>query len=305
MITTLQLAQRLARHLKVENAFQLDADVSLDVLAAINAGIAALYRELPSLYKRTTVSHTLRAPRKLTATFISKYGHAVNDATFEPEMIGCTLRFDNGAADTEITGSNSVLDDLLDDSLVQPATVYFDAIPLQDVIERVVGNVRLYEGTRREPTILLLDDRLRGGRARWRNDGWVNWLYGGTDQVGRPQCYYLDPVGASQGGEPEFLLRVAPFPVRDFTVRMEVELSPRPVTFGQLAQPVKINVADALEDVLIALCEEALLTSPFWRDPALARVVEQRAETARERHIRRIAPLIAPPRHRVGTPRGF
>lgn len=226
--------------------------------------------------------------------------------TFTAAQFGCTVRFINGAADTEVTGTNSVLGDLLQSTLVQPAMIYHDVIPLQDVIERVLGNVRLYEATRAEPTVLLRDERLRGGRAMWRNSTGIQWLYGGSEQVGRPTCYYLEPVGMSQGGEPEFLLRVAPLPASDYTVRLEAQIGPRLVTFEQLGTAATVSVpASRVETILIPLCEAALTTSNYWQDKGAANALLSKADGIRNARMGMMAHDIAPSRNRMGTPCGY
>jgi hypothetical protein len=256
-MNSIQLAQRLGRNLAVEDPFILPADAALDVLAAINGGLASFYREAPGILKRTTLSGTLRAPRALTLTFQAQYSSLVADDTFTVREQGCTVRMGNGAADNIVTGPNSLLDDYLGTQLSLPATLYSDALPIQDVIERIVGNVRLYTGTQSAPTPLIRNERLRGGLSGffW----WYGAGYGGDGEryypytalgsdlrsVGRPLYYYLEPMGVSQGAEPEFILRVAPLPDIDYTVRLEAELSTQRLTFADLTTARQINVGEA------------------------------------------------------------
>lgn len=314
-MNTVQLAQRLASKLVVADSANLEAEPALDVLSAMNAGVVALCRLLPTIYKRTTLSHTLRAPTTISdLTFTAKYAHTVTGDPFTAAMFGCTLRFDNGAADTEITGSDSVLDDFLLDTLLQPAKVYYDAVPLQDVILRIIGHLRLYGANRQVPTPLYRVERLRAGRGLfgWAGEGIeyteAEYPYDSSlvAQLGRPRYYYIDPVGASQGGEPEFLLRVFPLPEVDYTIRMEAALGPRRMTFADLSVAAKVRVAeDLVEDVLIPLCEEALCSSAFWRDPSQRNAVLAAAEKARLEKIPHVAKDIAPSRNKVRTPVGY
>lgn len=317
-MNTIQLAQRLAQRLAVDDSANLAAEPALDVLSAMNAGVTALYRELPGIYRRATLSFTLRAPESVTATFTAQYGKSVAPATFTSAMMGCTLRFDSGAADTQITGTESVLDNFLGATLVQPGKVYYDAVPIQDVIERIVGHIRLYGGARQAPTPLYRVEGLRAGRGLYGGvfgfgEGTIQYTeaaypYELSDvgQAGRPRYYYLDPVGASQGGEPEFLLRVFPLPLVDYTIRLEAELGPARITFEQLSSAAKVKVPENLvEDVLIPLCEEALALSSFWRDQGQLNAVMNRAALARASKIPYVARDLAPARHRIGTPCGY
>lgn len=310
-MNSLQLSQRLARNLNVEDPFDLQADAALDVLSAINAGLASFYREMPGIYKRTTLSHTLRAPRALTINFTGQYSNLVANDTFGLHDQGCTVRFGGGSSDNEVTGLNSLLDDYLGTVLSAPATLYSDAIPIQDVIERVIGHLRLYDNTQNSPTVLLRDERLRGGRSR--RAGWGGWedVYypyegGFFGTIGRPRFYYLDPMGVSQGAEPEFLLRVAPLPDMDYTVRMEAELSTQRIVFADLSTARPINVSDAyLDDILIPLCEAELITSPFWRDKAQGPAIKDRQANVLATKMTKVPRDVAPVSNCVGRPVGF
>lgn len=319
-MNSIQLAQRLARNLTLVDptggsridTFNVPADVALDVLSAINAGLNTFYRNMPGIYKRSVLSYTIRCPLTLTVHFVEQYSRLVAADTFSSDVLGCTVRFGNGAADTEVTGANSVLDDYMGTDLSVPATLYADAVPLQDVIERVIGNLRLYDNTQAEPTMLIRDERLRGGRARrWTNSGeWEDICYpyetcfGGI--IGRPRYYYLDPVGASQGNEPEFLLRVAPLPDKDYRVRMEAELSTQRITFADLTTARAILVADSyVDDILIPLCEAELITSAFWRDKSQINTVTARQQNILASKMPMIPKDVAPAGNLVGTPRGF
>jgi hypothetical protein len=312
-MNSIQLSQRLARNLNVPDVFNLPADAALDVLAAMNAGLASYYRETPGIYKRTTLSHTIRAPRALTINFQAQYSRVVADDTFSINDQGCTVRFGNGSADNVVTGANNLLDDYLGTVLSTPATLYSDSIPIQDVIERVIGYVRLYDNTQSQPTFLVRDERLRGGKARhWVGGGALEDVYYPCDGVlsnytiGRPRYYYLDPMGASQGAEPEFLLRVAPLPDIDYTVRMEAELSTQRLIFTDLQTARAIHVRDTdIDDILIPLCEAELVTSSFWRDKEQAKGVLTRSENVLATKMPKMPRDVAPVSNRVGTPRGF
>ena len=318
-MNSVQLSQRLARNLALNDGsgsildpFNIPADVALDVLSAINGGLQTLYREMPNIYKRTTLSQTLRSPQTLSVTFQDKYSNVVGEDTFTLSMFGCTLRLDNGTRDTEVTGPNSVLDDYLGDNLTSGATLYSDVVPMQDVIERIIGAVRIYDNTQAEPTALVRDERLRGGRARrW---GWMGeWdeVYYPYDAaylsaIGRPRYYYLDPAGASEGFELAFLLRVAPMPDQDYTVRMEAELSTERIIFADLTIAREIFVRDALvDDILIPLCEAELILSRFWADPQLRNVVKDRQQMVLSTKMPKIPRDVAPSCNGIGRPVGY
>lgn len=311
-MNSFQLAQRLARNLNIPDSFDLSADAALDVLSAMNAGLNAFYGAMPGVYKRTTLSHTIRAPRDLSVIFQEQFSRLVANDTFTNRDQGCTVRFGDGSSDNIVTGPNSLLDNYLGQTLTVPATLFSDAIPIQDVIERVIGHLRLYDKSRNQPTPLIRDERLRSGRTwrRWSDSEWGDdWYWpdcGTLGSIGRPRYYYLDPMGVSQGAEPEFLLRVAPLPDIDYTIRMEAELSTERLVFADIATTARtINVGNAyIDDILIPLCEAELITSALWRDKDKVQSVLDRQEKAMEK-MGRIPSDVGPSVNCVGTPRGF
>lgn len=311
-MNTVQLSRRLARNLNVPDPAQLDADSALDVLSAINAGLAAFYREMPSIYKQTTISATLRAPQNVNVVFDAKYANTVADDTFTTDMIGCTLRA--GGSDNEITGTNSLLDDYLGDALSVSGQVYFDALPIREVIKRLTSDVRLYQpgnlrGWRLAPAAR---NRIFGWYLGNRSGAWdgYGWCDGTT--IGRPMFYVLDPVGASEGaGSTDglsrmFLLRVFPKPSADYTVRFEAELAYRQIAMKELTTPVVVPVApDWIEDILVPLCEAELVQSKFWRDAdAKKSVIDKRADVITNR-VSKAPTTLTTARNLVGTPLGY
>lgn len=314
-MNTVQLAQRLARNLAVEDSSNLTSDAALDILNAINAGIASFYREMPAHYKQTTLSQTLRAPDLLVAlAFTAKYSNTVAADTFSTAQRGCTLRV-TGVRDNEITGPDTVLDDYLGDTLSTTGTVYHDAIALEYVIDRLISEPRIYyDVNQRTPRRLIRNENLRRG---WRGTfgvggTWPTGLpdsYGtcGLGSIGLPRYYYLDYVGGSQGGDPFAYLRVAPMPPADYIVRFEAELGPRPITFAELSAAVRVPVPEQhVADVLIPLCEAELLRSPLWRGGQQAtQEVGLARDTALGAKMMKMPVGLAPEGCRVGSRRGW
>lgn len=313
-MNSIQLMQRLSRNLAIEDPANPPADALLDILQAMNGGLASYYREMPGIYKRTTVSVLIRAPRNVSVTFTNQYAHTVQGTPFTDDMKGCTLRFDSGQADEVIVGNNAVLDDWRDSNLGPlSAKVYSDTIAIQDVIERVVGQVRCFDNSQSQPTMLIRDERLRGGRAMWWNGPWDQfgdvwypmdgWIFG---SVGRPRYYYLEPAGVSQGAEPEMLLRLVPFPDIDYTIRFEAELHTQRIRFADLITARTIYVGDAyVDDILIPLCEAELITSPLWRDRNTIKLVTDRQQKVLQTKMPKIPHDVGPASNLIGTPRGY
>lgn len=309
-MNSIKLAQRLGRHLNIPDAFNLNSDAALDVLAAANGGLACFYRNAPTQLKRTKLSHTVRAPRNVTLTFQDQYSRLVANDSFVLRDNGCTVRFANGSANNIVTGPNSLLDNYLRDDLTTDATIYSDAVPIQDVIEKVIGHLQLFSSDQSLPSVVVHDERLRAGSVirTYHDDTSVDDAYvldASLNTIGRPRYYYLEPMGVSQGAEPEFVLRLAPLPDKDYTIRMEAELATQRLTFVDLNTPREIFVpSNCIDDILVPLCEAELTSSPLWRDKDSIARFQKAGESA----IGRMGALptqMAEPSNTVGTPAGF
>jgi len=291
------LSQRLGRHLKADDSADIQAEALLDVITAANAGLQCVFGRLPRRFRTTTLSHTLRAPEVLSLVFDAQYSDQVADDTFTDAMKGCTVRI--SGRDNLVVDSATVLDEHLDTILTVDGTVYFDAAPLQDVIEELTSDVRLYRTGVTGYTSLTRDERLR-----YRDGGSVN--FGCAGEIGVPRYYDIDPVGASQGGDPEFLLRVAPKPSAACTIRFEAILGPKRLTFAHFATPTDIWIPDAIvEQIFLPICEGKLTESSFWRDRTTISRILARADEAEQSLAVRYPADMALTNHRVGRPLGF
>jgi hypothetical protein len=304
-MNSIQLAQRLGRNLAVPDAFNLPSDALLDVLSAANSGIACFYAELPPIYKRTTISATLKKPVELNVVFESKYSNEVGPDTFSSDMFGCTVRLGVGPVDNVVTGPATLLDDWIYDTLAVSATVYFDAVPFTAPIHRIIDDVRLYPGSGARPRILR---RYDGPQPCPSRTGTIHpwWSPNCVSSVGVPSWYRLNPVGQVRGGSPPFLMNVSPLPNADFTMRFEAELGAQRLTFKQMSsEPVELAVRDDLvESVLVPLCEAELVSSPFWRDEAQRKTVLERYVQVMEK-AHKVPANVGTPTSRIGTPVGY
>lgn len=288
-MNTILIAQRLARHLDVPDPTDLPANAALDVLDAMNSGLQTVYANLPGIYRRTTLSHTFLPPVEVEIGFAAQFDRVLSSGQFDDAQ-ACTVRIP-GQPDNEVVDSTTLLDRYTGTDLSVTATVYRDAAPVEDVIERITGAVRLFGESGQ--CILTRDERIR---ERRRDDC----------PPGQPRHYYIDPVGASQGGSPEFFLRVWPLPDAVYTVRMEAELGPKRMTFYHLSQAVELPLADRwVEDLFLPVAEARLTRSHLWRDRGKISRIEQDAADVLANKIPRVAPQIAPSENRVGTPKGF
>jgi len=290
-----QLAQRIARHLDVPDAFNLSSSAALDVVNAINSGLQLFFTEAPSIYKRRTFSKIFKAPQSLEINFLSQYGTKVSGTPFEPSWLGCGIRASGMADDNEISGVDSVLDPWTLPNLNVQAQVLFDAQPIPATIERITSEVRACRVGHDSGMTTLDRDESIASRQRYLQ----------MDQASAPKSYRIEPMAIVQGGSISSLLRIRPYPTVDTIVRFEAELSAASVTVQDLLVGTELPISGAWAPLLIPLCEDALTYSPLWRDPKTKGDIRQNASMTIAARIKKLPQDIAVPNNAVHTPRGF
>jgi hypothetical protein len=291
-MNTIALSRLLARHLNVEDPANPPANAALDILNAINGGLAHFYRLAPTRLKIAPFSLTLRAPQNVTLEVAAKYSRNLTDVFFDYTQIGCTVTFPDLPFDNEVAQEGLLLDDHLSDTLATTVRVFGDAVPLNVPIERITSEVKLHGAIQGGDRRLVRDERLRDRR-----------LY---HQEGVPAFFRLESRGVTQSASPQFLFRVWPLPAADYLVRFEAECSALRMTFQHFVNQVEIPILDAYaDDLLLPLCEAKLVSSPFWKDPNTKNRIEGRAQEVVERGIPMLTHDTGVPNNTVGTPEGF
>lgn len=298
-MTTVQVAQRLLRYLRVKDLALLSGDDALHLLDAMNSGIQQFYALAPSIYKQTTLSGVLRGAQN--AILEVTFGSPVFGGYTAPALSrGWTIRIDGDDNDNEIVAENGLLDDYMGETGSRSATLWGDCLQLNTVIDRLTSDPKLETGD-----VLSKDDEYRQWGGFVFPDGWGGHRGLRSRSIGRPRCYWIEAVGQSQAGDPAFLLRVDTLPDRDYRVRIDGELAPRKVVFSDLSTPVVLAVDDALvESIVIPICVAELSDSPLWQNPENKKDVAARAEKAL-RLIGLLSPVISMPRNRICTPKGY
>lgn len=295
-MTTKQLSLSLGRHLTVEDPANLTGDAALEVLSAINGGLAWFYQSAPAVLKRSTFSQTFRAPTPVSLTFSEQYSTALTGTPFQADWFGCGLKIAGVNPDNEITGPASVLDQWLSPTLTAQATVLFDCALITAGIERITSDVRLYtSGGLNYTSVLKRDgegviDRRRELRI---------------PEPGHPAYYRIEPVGIAAGGVAAALLRIFPAPTYDMTVRFEAEIAPATITFADIVQGAPVPIASSWDSLLVPLCEARLSYSTLWRDDAKRGMIRDHAAEIIATRIPLLAQDFACPDNMVTTPEGF
>lgn len=284
-MTSVQLAQRLLRHLSIKDIALLPGDDALHLLDAINSGLQSFYAVAPSIYKQTTLSGVFRAAQQVTIT-VALGANTFTGYTASYQSKGYTIRIDGDEMDNEIVAANGLLDNYMGESGTKSATIWGDVVQLNTVIDRLISDPKLDTGD-----VLLKDDELQPKGEKRR--------------IGRPSRYRIEAVGQSQAGDPAFLLRVDTLPDNDYRVRIDAELAPAKIGFLDLTNPVVLPIDDAMVELcLLPLCASELTDSALWQSPDAKRDVLLRAERALQ-NISLLSPTISMPDNRVGTPKGF
>ncbi|MDR1191264.1 MAG: hypothetical protein LBK60_06325 [Verrucomicrobiales bacterium] len=298
-MTSVELAMRLCRWLTVKDLAMLPADGRVDVLNAMNAGLQRFYELAPAPYKLTAFAGVLPAPRRVTVS-VTKGSAVFGGYVAVAGDKGCTIQIDGDQLENEITASNGLLDVYQGETGARGATIYGDVLRVDSVIRRFIDDPALENGA-----ILTKED----GYRRWGGFCWPPGMKFGRRRthrrVGMPRHYWLESVGQSQGGRPAFLLRVDALPDRDYRLRINGELAPRKLRFGDLQTPVELPIEDSfVESKLLPLCAAALTDSPLWENNKILSRIDSRAGQAAA-DIALISPTIDVPRNRVFTPKGW
>jgi hypothetical protein len=285
-MTTLELAERLARRLRGGNLTKLAMAEVMDIVEALNAGQQEAFELLPAWQRRTTVNLYLAAPTSLSIG-VTNGSVDLSSGTFSASWVGRSVVVDGDPNWNEVQSATKLLDEYLGTTGTRTATVYGDS---------TYSDQLTFDGFAKDP--LLADQREALIRHDPRNGSW-------TPEVGRPKFYWLEPAAASLGATPAVYLRVHPAPDIAYTLRCDMEFRPIVVRYDTLNSAATLVLADHLiHRALIPLCEVRLLRSPAWANPKIAEHVHEDARAARAMLAsQRTDPAV--PNNRVGTPAGY
>ncbi|MEI7532853.1 MAG: hypothetical protein WCK57_00655 [Verrucomicrobiae bacterium] len=283
-MTTAELFSRLLSRATVRDPGRVPFDDAVEILAAMNAGISEYYQIAPARFSRTTISTVLPAPATLSVAAVNGSA-ALGSNAFSAGQRGATVIVGDDAGQNEVVGPASLLDAYMGTSGTVNATVYGDAVVILDSsFKRVVSHPRLSDGTE-----LYVDDSL------------VNRNFKTSRGIGTPRRYCMEMSGAAGGGKDVAILRVDPMPGKAFIVRMEAELNPLHVVYGDLASPVNVPVPAHMEHALISLIRWHLKGNVFFPDQ---RDTDEKAQAARI-SIEGQSPDAGKSHGKVFTPRGW
>lgn len=280
------LANRLCRDLSEKSLSDLTADVSLEILDAINGAIQKMDAIAPFETKTTVASLALDAPL-IVSIGVTDASATITGTTFTDDQLGRTIKIDGDGIENQIVGPTSLLHPYSGTTGTVSATIYSDAIPLPEPYRALVNDPRILE-TNRE----LVNER----RLTYRGK-----------QVAEPHRYWMEANARNRTPSAPSIIRFDTLPGQAYRMQVEVELAPARVAFADLLEsgtdiPIRVEY---VENYLLPIARGLLTRSSLWRDKTEKASAKDEAQEA-ERKWSVLAPTtLATPDNRVGTAQGF
>lgn len=299
-MNTIELISRVARRARNGGDFtKLSLLERVDVLQAINGANQEVFNLLPAYFKEQTVGFTLPGPLAITGLVVTNGSKVVSGYAFTAEMIGRSIQISGDGSINQLIGAGtnlSLMNDYQGTTGTTTATIYGDAIYSTGFpFERIVGNPT-FEDDRMWPMLR---------RNNMVGNGYTYPFFGMGLQLGRPQVWWVQNMGSSQGNVPQLVLRLFPMPDQIYGIRVRMSFWAKRLTLDDYDAASTITVLDQfIESALIPLAVRQFMLSPAWeprRDDNLVLEAALRAE-----EFLRLQPgQVGAPANFVGTPPGF
>ncbi len=297
-MNSVELLNRLTRHLSVADVGTLSARVKQEIAGEITAGLMEFFENIPDVWSRSTFSFRVPAARQLQCD-VTNGSPVISNIPFLAEEKGRSIKFD-GAPDewNEVIDTNMVLDTYPGESGTDTATIYPDAITLQDIVlKKIVSDPRIHN----DGCTLTRDDRIKhhGDYRRF-------WNSSGFRKFGKPTRYGVEYGGQSQNSDVVVILRLDPIPTEEIVIRFDADYYPNPISMFDMSTPVKIPVTDGHANlILIPLIESRLIGCSVWNGTKKAEdKINELAAVARL-EMTKITTDFARSRNTIGTKRGY
>lgn len=291
-MTSVQLFHRIARRARGGDFTKLSLTEQTDIFQAANAAVQRVYNALPVYFKEQTVGFALPGPKSVTLD-MTQYSNTVSSDAFAPEQLGQSIVLPGDPAWNQIIGTNTLLNPYMGPTGTVTGTIYGNAYySPQYPFERVIGNPRFAD---QNQWPMMRTEMAKGSDA--------GWLF--QQDVGRPQCWWAQPMGNSQGNEPLIVIRFAPAPDQAYSMNVRLGFWPKRLTLADVANATTIPVPDQfLETALIPIAINELVSTPIWESRKDEEDVSRRAAEA-DVYLRMQVQQVAAPSNKVYTPIGF
>lgn len=299
-MTTFQLAMRLAENLTTPNWARLSLNEAEKLREALQTGLSEFARLLPAHRQRQPVSQTMRAPLTQEVNIVSgsnEFAYVAGGAAYpaggyakEADALGMLVTVGSDPYFNRLILPGQLLRAHIAGSGNTAMTIYGDCIPMGSHIWHMVGTPRW----------------LGGGNAQDLFPWPAEKRPPHTLVTGTPRYWWTEALaGSSRGTTPLWVMRVWPVPVAIGIIELEVAAFPTAISFLDLHdEPRALPATPDEEPYLVALCEEALLKHPLWREDVQKSEVRASAESARRALNERNRPT-STQHNKVGTPSGW
>lgn len=293
-MTTIELMHRIGRRARGGDFTLLSMTEQVDLLDSANNAIQHIYNALPIYFKEQTVGFLLPLPRDVTFT-ATQYSNQLSSDVFAPDEFGRSVVLEGDSAWNQVVGPSTMLNPYMGATGVVTGKVYGDAVWSDRYpFDRIIGDPKF---SVTNPGVWGTQILRRGQPDYWRYQ----------QQIGRPQTWWIQPLGNSQGNEPLLVLRVAPAPASAYAIDVRLAFWAKRLLLSDLTSASTLPIPDQfLETALLPLAIRALMNTPIWQ----SRGAED-DKTVKENAADAIAFLknqpgqVGAPDNRSGTPIGF
>jgi hypothetical protein len=304
MMTTAQLAQRLAQKMWGEDFSRLSMTQAEELRDGINIALDEFGGFLPAHRKVRSVPFVVESSKSVSvevtaasSTIVIATSLPISTVYAAPaDLVGRGLVLAGAPNLNRLISSTALLLPWIGSTSTVAGTLYADGIPLPARADQLAGEVTfLKEGTT-EPALL-----------HPRQDFPSTSLHANAStQIGEPAVWWLDSFGGHDAQEISLILRLWPLPSVRGTLTVKLKQFAAPVTLDDLNVTSRSLPVDTTEQGhLVAICAEHLLTASGLRKDLNPAAISVQAASVRTLLSNRANSNPAAVPNRVGTPQGW
>ena len=292
-MTITQLVHRIARRARGGDFTKLGLTEQMDVLEAANSALQQVYNILPIYFKEMTVGFSLPAPVALTGVGVVNGSNTVTGVTFAADQIGRTVLLDGDDSINQVVSATGLISAYNGASGTVNGTLYGDSVYSTRLpFDRIIGNPDFSDRT----SWPMLP------RTMMRND--FPFL-GMIPSIGRPQFWWVQSFGNSQGQVPLLFLKFWPMPDQVYPIKVRMGFWPVRLALADLDLAVTIPVPDQFIDAaLVPIGIRALMISPIYENHADDKTVLDAAARG-DAFLANQPGQVGAPSNRIFTPIGY
>lgn len=266
-----------------------------DLINAANTALQQAYNLLPAYYKEITEGFYLPGPLTI-ALAVTQYSNELPSDVFTDAQLGCSVVVQGDPQWNQVIAPNRLMNPYMGFTGTVDAQVYGDAwYSTRFPFDRVIGNPVF---TNPNLGVLSWNTISNAGSPV------QPWLY--QQSVGQPSSWWVQMLGNSEGNEPLMVLKFAPSPNQNYSLRIRTSYWPKRITLANVNEAATLVCPDQfLETVFVPLGLRALMSTPVWDASKNDNDTIITAAAAAESFAKLQPGQNAAPNNRIGTPRGF